>query len=213
MWQRVLRMARDLAGRNDELLVEHLLAQADTAREAVGLAMEVARGHPDIADIAGEIQALEDRGAEQRNALVRDLAAVLAPPIDREDLFGLSRSIEDVSNNLVDLVREMKLFGIAHEPLLVPMLEAVAAGIDELRDRMAGLSDAPTATHAGVREDHPGQVRRTYQDGLAELLDGDEPVTTGMMKRRQLLRRVDVLGLRLGEAADALADGIVKRNA
>ncbi|HKJ55407.1 MAG TPA: DUF47 family protein [Nitriliruptoraceae bacterium] len=213
MWQRLQSMARDLAGRNDELLVDHLLSQADTAREAVGLAIEVARGDRDPADVADGIQDLEDRGDDQREALVKDLAAVLAPPIDREDLFRLSRSIEDVNNNLVDLVREMRLFQIADEPLLVPMLEAVAAGIDELRDRMEGLGDAPDAADAGSREERPAQVRRAYQDGLAELLDGDEPVTTGLVKRRQLLRRVDVLGLRLGEASDALADGIVKRNA
>ena len=213
MLQRLRRMARDLAGRNDELLVDHLLSQADTAREAVGLAIEVARGDRDPVDVAEDIQDLEDRGDEEREAMVKDLAAVLAPPIDREDLFRLSRSIEDVNNNLVDLVREMRLFQIADEPLLVPMLEAVAAGIDELRDRMDGLGDAPDAADAGSREESPARVRRAYQDGLAELLDGDEPVTTGLVKRRQLLRRVDVLGLRLGEASDALADGIVKRNA
>ena len=213
MLQRLRRMARDLAGRNDELLVDHLVSQADTAREAVGLAIEVARGDRDPADVAEDIQDLEDRGDEEREAMVKDLAAVLAPPIDREDLFRLSRSIDDVNNNLVDLVREMQLFQIADEPLLVPMLEAVAAGIDELRDRMEGLGDAPDAADAGSREESPARVRRAYQDGLAELLDGDDPVTTGLVKRRQLLRRVDVLGLRLGEASDALADGIVKRNA
>lgn len=213
MLQRLRRMARDLAGRNDQLLVDHLLAQADTASEGVQLALAVARGERGPGGIAEEVRELEDRGDDQREALVKDLAAVLAPPIDREDLFRLSRSVEDVGGNLVDLVREMELFGISDEPLLIPMLEAVADGIGDLRDRMECLGDDLDGVDAGPSEQRRIQVRRAYQDGLAALLDGDEPVTTTMVKRRQLLRRVDVLGLRLGEASDALADGIVKRNA
>lgn len=213
MLQRLRRMARGLAGRNDQLLVDRLLAQADTASEGVQLALAVARGERGPGGIAEEVQQLEDRGDDQREALVKDLAAVLAPPIDREDLFRLSRSVEDVGGNLVDLVREMELFGIFDEPLLVPMLEAVADRIGDLRDRMQRLGDDSDGIDAGPSEQRRIWVRRAYQDGLAALLDGDEPVTTTMVKRRQLLRRVDVVGLRLGEASDALADGIVKRNA
>lgn len=44
---------------------------------------------------------------------------------------------------------------------------------------------------------------------LADVLEGD--VTTGMLRRRELLRRLDVVGLRFGEAVDALADAAVKR--
>lgn len=46
---------------------------------------------------------------------------------------------------------------------------------------------------------------------VAEVLDEPE-VTPQMLKRRELLRRLDVVGLRLGEAADALADGAVKHS-
>ncbi len=53
-------------------------------------------------------------------------------------------------------------------------------------------------------------IRRRYQEGVAALLIGTVDAT--MLKRRELLRRLDVVGLRLGEAADALADGAVKRH-
>jgi hypothetical protein len=47
---------------------------------------------------------------------------------------------------------------------------------------------------------------------MARLLADDGPVTAATLRRRELLRRVDVIGLRLGEAANALADGAVKRS-
>lgn len=213
MFTRLQRLARDLAGRNDDLLVDHLLAQVDTALEALALVLEVAGGERVPGDIDDELAALEDRADGHRDDLVRDLAAVLAPPIDREDMFRLSRSLEDVVSNLVDLVREMDLFGIDEEPLVVPMLEAVVAGLEELRDGIDALVDEPEASTDNAREAKRNRVRYGYQDGLAELFNGDEAVSAEVLKRRQLLRRVDVLGLRLGEAADALADGTVKRNA
>jgi hypothetical protein len=44
---------------------------------------------------------------------------------------------------------------------------------------------------------------------MARVLRGDIDANT--MRERELLRRLDVVGLRLGEAADALADGALKR--
>lgn len=60
----------------------------------------------------------------------------------------------------------------------------------------------------GARKE-ANQVRRMYQEGLASVVDNE--ITSEVIKRRELLRRLDVVGLRLGEAADALADGIMKR--
>ncbi len=45
---------------------------------------------------------------------------------------------------------------------------------------------------------------------IAELLVGE--VDVQMLRQRELLRRLDVVGLRFGEAADALADGSLKRH-
>ncbi|MGB9112968.1 MAG: hypothetical protein WCF24_09615 [Acidimicrobiales bacterium] len=38
-----------------------------------------------------------------------------------------------------------------------------------------------------------------------------EEVTPEVLKRRELLRRLDIVGLRLGEATDTFSDALVKR--
>jgi hypothetical protein len=40
----------------------------------------------------------------------------------------------------------------------------------------------------------------------------EQEVSTELLKRRELLRRLDVVGLRLGECADALSDAMLKRS-
>lgn len=212
MLGRLGRLVRDLTGRNDEVLVGHLLGQVDAAAEAVDVALDVAaggRGPGEAIDVLDGIEAEQD---ERRDDLVAELAAVLAPPMDREDLFRLSRSVDDVLANLVDLNREMDLFGFTSGELLVPALEGVGEGLAALRDGIAAVVDDPEAAQRGARDAKRNGIRGAYQEAVAALLDGDEPVTTGQVKQRIVLRRVDVIGLRLGEAADALVDGTIKRN-
>lgn len=55
------------------------------------------------------------------------------------------------------------------------------------------------------------QARECFHRGLQELFK--EQLTMETLRRRELLRRVDVIGLRANEAVDAILDGIVKRAA
>lgn len=212
MLERLQRLVRDLAGRNDARLVALLVGQIEAAEDGVALARRVADGDLDPAAARPVMEDVEARGDEQRREVVVELARVLAPPIDREDLFRFSRSIDDVLDNLLDLLHEMELFGVASDPLLVEPLDGVGDGLARLRAGVEALVDEPGDARVRTREAKQNDVRLAYQRAVADLLDDDGPVTATTTKRRLLLRRVDVVGLRLGEAADALADGTVKRD-
>jgi hypothetical protein len=84
-------------------------------------------------------------------------------------------------------------------------VECLRPALEQLDGPRGKARQATLATRKAA-----GQVRRLYQQQLAELLT--EPLDNETLKRRELLRRLDVVGLRLGEAADALADGALKRN-
>lgn len=212
MFERIRTLVRDLTGRNDAVLVDHLLGQVDAGLEGVALARRVVTGEVAPDDGLEQVADIEHRGDGHRRELIVELSSTLAPPIDREDLFRLSRSVDDVLDNLQDLVREMALFGVEREPLLLPALDGVADGLGMLHDGVAALVDEPGRAQDRARTAKKNDVRRSYEQAVAELLPDDDPVTGRHIKRRQLLRRMDVVGLRLGEAADALADGMVKRN-
>ena len=88
---------------------------------------------------------------------------------------------------------------------LLEGLECLRPALGQLEGHRGNAPQAALATRKAA-----GQVRRLYQLQLAELLSG--PLDNETLKRRELLRRLDVVGLRLGEAADALADGALKRS-
>jgi uncharacterized protein Yka (UPF0111/DUF47 family) len=212
MFGRVRSVTRELAGQGGEELVEHLDGQLAATEEAAELAACVARAELGGTEAVTRAKALEHRGDEHRRELNVLLAASLAPPMDREDLVRLSRSVDDVLDNLDDLVIELDLYGITREPLLDAPLEGVGQGVRLLRAAVDSIVDAPEECRALAVRAKRNEIRPRYQAAMAELLGGDGPVERSVLRRREVLRRVDVIGLRLGEAADALTDGAIKRS-
>ncbi|WP_433342739.1 DUF47 domain-containing protein [Micromonospora sp. CA-111912] len=209
--RRVWRIVDDLAGRSHHRVVGILLRQLEQNQEAVDLAVDVVTRAVPSATGRARMGDIEHAGDDHRRQLVVELAASLTTPIDREDLFRLSRSIDDVLDNLRDFVRENDLFGAPTVDAAVPALIAVREGLALLRRALQQLVDHPTDVAdlvLAVRK-RAGVVRRVYQEAIGQLLAGD--VTSEMLRQRELLRRIDVVGLRLAECCDALADAMLKR--
>jgi uncharacterized protein len=204
---------RDLLGSNDPQLQGSLRAQVDAALRGARLAREVIAGRVASDDARDRIGEIEHEGDRQRANLVDALSHSLAPPFDREDLFRLSRSIDDVLDNLRDFVREYDLFEAPEGARFEPVLAAIEEGLERLQTAIERIVDRPAGLTLGAlaAKKVGNQVRQEYQLAVAALLN-EGPVTTELLKCRELLRRLDVVGLRLGEAADSLADGAMKRS-
>jgi uncharacterized protein len=210
MFDRLRSHLRSLVGRTGEELVELLARQTEATLEGARLVRRTVVEYTTDEARRGMVD-VEHAGDDTRAELVEALARALVTPIDREDLFRVSRSVDDVLDNLRDFARELDLYGVEREELFVPVIDAIIRGIEVLGDAIGGIVEHPTGTAdaALAASKQSNEVRRLYQHQMARLLDGD--VSSGMLKRRELLRRLDVVGLRLGEAASALADGVLKR--
>ncbi|MDP8958589.1 MAG: DUF47 family protein [Actinomycetota bacterium] len=208
---RFRRLLKELSGRGYGPLVQLLLDQIDAALEGAALAQQAALGEASPAWARREMTEVEHRGDEGRQQLVGALSRTLVTPIDREDIFRLSRSVDDVLDTTRDFVRELDLFGVTGKRAL-PMIEAIHDGLQRLRDAVAGLQTdlSQVAVQSLAAKKATNLIRQAYQQQLADLLTGG--VTAEMLRIRELLRRLDHVGLRLGEAADVLADGAMKRS-
>jgi uncharacterized protein len=212
MFGKLRWFSRQLAGRAAEELTAPLRSQLRATAEAVEVARALVDRRIGGSEAVGRISEVEQRGKACRQELVAALSSALAPPMDREDLFRFSRSVEDVLDNLEDLVHELHLFALDDEPLLDGLLQGVADGVELLTGAVAVIPDDPSACRRRAADATNNDIRRGYEAALATLLTDDAPVTNRTLRRREVLRRVDVIGLRLEEAADALSDGAVKRS-
>lgn len=189
-----------------------LRAQVSAVADAARAALQVVNKELSNEEGSALIEEIETAGDEARAKLAEELTQALGPPIDHEDLFRVSRSVDDVLDNLRDFVNELNLFGPADRSTLVAPLEPIVEAVDELAEAVKMLDEDPKAvTNLGFKaQKTAGKVHRSYQKCLAELFD-TETVTVDMLRSRELLRRLDVIGLRLQEATAALSDGLMKR--
>ena len=208
----VARLARDLTGRSADHLIVLLADQLACTARGARLAEMLASGAMSIGEAHEAMRQIEHEGDAARALLVAEVGSVLATPVDAEDLFRVSRSIDDVLDNLRDFVREVDLYHPAGLEFSAPLVHKLAEGIECLGRALTQLIEAPGAMPGEtlMTRKAVSQTRRLYQQQLAGLFE--LPVDNETLKQRELLRRLDVVGLRLGEAADALADGALKRS-
>lgn len=208
-WRRVWR---DIIGRGDDVFVDLLVRQVALAL-AAATELRDAQHEPELpVDVRERVHQLEDDGDQQRTRLLTELARALTTPIDREDLFRLSRSLDDVLDNLRDFTVELERYGAGPNERFARPLDALVQGLEELDAAIRRLGGAGAGDVAGAARaaKHANDARNAYHDSMGDLLH-EEEVTMHTLRQRELLRRLDVTGLRLGEAADALTSGALKR--
>jgi uncharacterized protein Yka (UPF0111/DUF47 family) len=207
------RVIGDLRGLSGTRFVELLGGHLDTTLDGAELVGRAVRGELDWSRARAEMVGVEHRGDELREALITELSGSIVTPIDREDLFRISRSIDDVLDNLRDFLRECDLFEVDRPRDLEPVASAVSDAIRSLRDATEAIDTArdQVAARALEAKKTGNEIRRRYDAALGVLFAGE--LDMEVLKVREVLRRLDVVGLRLGEAADALSDAAVKRSA
>jgi uncharacterized protein Yka (UPF0111/DUF47 family) len=207
-----LRRIRDLmTGRMDGALTEALLGQLKATKEGAWLAMAMIGGEVGRTGAHEQMRSIEHLGDEERARLIDELRTALVTPIDREDLFRLSRSIDDVLDSLRDFVRESHLYRVPDQIRFTPMLDQVIVGIEALEEAVRSLASRPSVVSHDALEAKKagGAIRRMYQYEISRIFS--EEITANAMKERELVRRLEIVGVAIGEAADAIADGAMKR--
>lgn len=196
--------------RSELTLVGALREQVSHARDGLRVARRSVTGDLKGPKARRKIATIEHRGDDERAQLIQVLYRQFAIPIDREDLFRVSRSIDDVLDDLRDFVREYDMFGLGPQPQLDGILAAVDKGLVSLDGALEALVHEPKKVRAAALAAKKAPVRTRYQEALRDVLE--RPVDQEMLKLQAVLRRLDGVGLRLAEAANALADGAMKRS-
>jgi len=211
MTGRLRRLWRDLIGRSDGVFVDLLVRQVAIAVDAAQTLVAAQREGRAPSEVRAVLIDLERKGDEVRTEVLTELASALTTPIDGEDLYRLSGSLDDVLDNLRDFAVEADTYGVEpHERFIAP-LDGLAQGLDELAEAIGRLThDVAEVAGPARAAKKANDARDAFHDEMGTLLRGDD-VTMQTLRDRELLRRLDVAGLRLATAADALISGALKR--
>lgn len=196
-------------GRRRQTLVGTLSAQATLAIEGVELALHACEAETDLDELVQRVERVEHQGDAIRLQFVHLLSTRVVTPLDREDMFRFSRCLDEVLTNTRDFVRETRAWQVRPDAHSLAGLEHIRRGLEQLVGAMNTSSGRINRAMCTAARKEGRRVREQYDDGLHQLFL--EELSMDALARRELLRRVDVIGLRLIEAIDAVVDGIVKR--
>jgi predicted phosphate transport protein (TIGR00153 family) len=153
---------------------------------------------------------LEDEADEMRRILIEELNLSFVTPFDREDIYALSRAIDDMVDYAKSTVEEMNLFGVQPNEHLKHMAEGLCEAAREIAAAIPLI-----ATHPNVCQQHIVRAKKAenfvehrYREGLAELFKLDD--VKEILKLREIYRHLSNAADRSDEAADIIGDIVVK---
>ncbi len=160
------------------------------------------------------LSAKEKEADEARRILIDELNKTFITPFDREDIFSLSRTIDDVLDYAYSTVSEMEIMKVEPTKFMQQMASILRDASYELLMAVDRLED-----HPGVANDHAqrakaleNRVEETYRAALADLFGGVEDIkhVVKMLKSREVYRHLSNAADRVDEAANVIGDIIVK---
>jgi predicted phosphate transport protein (TIGR00153 family) len=163
---------------------------------------------------AKELIVKEKEADEVRRILIYELNKTFITPFDREDIFALSRTIDDVLDYAYSTLNEMEILKVKPTPFMQRIASLLRDAAFELLQAVARLED-----HPGVANEHAqrakaleNRVEDVYREALADLFSGAEDIkhVVKMLKLREVYRHLSNAADRGDEAANVIADIVVK---
>jgi len=162
--------------------------------------------------IAEQIYSYEREADEIRRILIDSLNQTLITPFDRQDIFGLSREIDNLIDYAKSAVEEINLFRIKPNEHLINMTRVLEKGTLELYEAITNLKQ-----HLNIAKEHAVEAKKTenymhhlYLEALADLYNNNNEASY-MLKMREIYRHLNRSSDRCDEAANFILDIIVKQ--
>jgi len=156
----------------------------------------------------------EKEADEARRILIDELNRTFVTPFDREDIFALSRTIDDVIDYAYSTVNEMGIFKVEATVYMQRMASLLRDAAYELLQAVDRLEQHPNVAgdHAQRAKALENRVEDVYREALADLFSGvtDLEQVVKILKLRHVYRHLSNAADRGDEAANIIADIVVK---
>lgn len=157
-----------------------------------------------------ELLKLEQEADDIRRLLIDELNQTFITPMDREDIFMLSRAIDDVIDHAFNTVKEMEVFEVKSNEFLFKMAELLRKGAEELVNAIKHLKKNPNvAIEYAVRAKRiENKMNDVFLAALNQLFSGSD--IRHMLSYREIYRHFNRSADRVDEAANIISDIVVK---
>jgi uncharacterized protein len=156
------------------------------------------------------VKQIEREADELRRIVIEELNQTFVTPFDREDIFSLSRAIDDVMDYADRTVDEMEIYEVQANRHIIEMIDILRKAAHELNDSIRLIQKYPNIAleHATKAKALENEMEKAYHRALADLFKGTD--TVYMLKMREIYRHLSNAADREDEAANIIGDIVVK---
>ncbi len=166
-------------------------------------------------DLAAQLTLKEKEADEVRRILIDELNRTFVTPFDREDIFALSRSIDDVLDYAHTTVYEMAVLDVEPTPYMQRIASLLKDAAYEIYLAMQRLRKHPSVAidHAQRAKALENRVEAVYREAIADLFNSADDIEhiVEMLKKREVYRHLSNAADRGDEAANVISDIVVKK--
>jgi len=159
---------------------------------------------------AKRVMEVEGEADELRKALIEELHHTFVTPLDREDIYALSRAIDEIVDYANSTVDEMRVYEVASDDHLRQMVDILRKAAHEISDAMNILETHPgiAMEHAVKTKFYENTMEKAYHTALADLFKKKD--TVYMLKMREIYRHLSNAADRSDEAANIICNIVMK---
>lgn len=193
--------------------IELLVKQAEYAEQGMQELLDYVREPSEV--IAQSVTAIEKEADEVRRVLIDELNQTFVTPIDREDIFALSLTIDDVLDYAESTVEEMYMLDVQPNAYIERMVSLLTDAAREIHLGVMRLEDHPSVAndHAVRAKALENRMETVYREAIANLFSMPRDIdhVVQMLKLREIYRHLSNAADRGDEAANVLGDIVVKK--
>ncbi|MEJ5240135.1 MAG: DUF47 family protein [Anaerolineales bacterium] len=192
--------------------LELLIQQAEFAVQGMEMLRKYMR-NPDP-EIAEQVSKIEKEADEVRRILIDELNRTFVTPFDREDIFALSLTVDDVLDYAATTLEEMAILGVKPNSFLERMVSLLYDAAVEIHRGIQRLQDHPNVAndHAVRAKALENRTETVYREALAHLFQQPQSLeeVVEMLKLREIYRHLSNAADRGDQAANVIGDIVVK---
>jgi cell fate (sporulation/competence/biofilm development) regulator YlbF (YheA/YmcA/DUF963 family) len=184
--------------------------QAEITVEGMDALAAWARGDTEAAD---HLRATEHAADKKKRELRAALTEAFSTPLDPENLFELSRGLDEVLNGAKNFVGEAEAMNTPPDAAIIEMTDELAAGTRQLAEAFASFAvdDRAAATELA---DHAIKDQRNLQHSYRAAMSAliENPDLREVSARRELYRRLARGGNELVLVAERVWYSVIKES-
>jgi uncharacterized protein len=195
----------------EERFYDDFVAMAEQIRRGAVLLDEMLAPERPIWDKADEIKEVEHQCDNLTHQIIQRLHRTFVTPLDREDIFELARSLDDVMDAIDDTAALVRLYQIEQvRPDARVLAGIIRASVDQLVMALKALEKRVGVAEPAVEINRlENEADRAHQAGVRRLFE-EERDPVGIIKWKEILDFLEDATDRCEDVANVLEGVVVK---